>query len=368
VGVLTRFREEPIAMMADIEGMLHQVRVSPKDCDALRFLWWPENDLNKDPEDYQMLVHLFGATSSPSCANFGLRQTADDNQEMFSLEAVRTLRRNFYVDDCLKSIKDETKAISLVSELRALLSKGGFRLTKWISNSRKVIESVPSSERAVAVKDHLLDQLPCERALGTRWDVEMDTFGFKISLKDKPFTRRGILSVVSSIYESLGLVAPYILPAKRLLQNLCRKGLGWDDMVSNEDITTWHSWFGDLPKLESLKVYRCFKPPDFGDATTCQIHHFADANQIGYGAVSYLRIIDARCLIHCSFIMRKSRLSPLKLLTIPRLELSAPVVATRLGKIIRTETDMQVDQPLFWTDSTCVLRYLRTRASSFTPL
>ena len=365
VGVLIRFREEPIAIMADIEGMFHQVRVSPKDCDALRFLWWPENDFNKDPEDYQMLVHLFGATSSPSCANFGLKQTADDNQEIFTEEAVRTVRRNFYVDDCLKSIKGETKAISLVSELRALLSKGGFRLTKWISNSRRVIESVPTSERAISVKDHLLDQLPCERALGTRWDVETDTFGFRISLKDKPSTRRGILSIVSSIYDPLGFVAPFILPAKRLLQSLCRRGLGWDDMVSNEDITIWQSWLGDLPKLESIKVYRCFKPPDFGDVTTCQIHHFADASQIAYGAVSYLRITNARGLIHCSFVIGKSRLSPLKHLTIPRLELSAAVVAARLDKIIRTETDIQVDESVFWTDSTCVLGYLRNESKRF---
>ena len=144
VGVLICFHEEPIAIMADIEGMFHQVRVSPKDCDALHFLWWPENDFNKDPEDYQMLVHLFGATPSPSCTNFGLKQTADDNQEMFSEEAVRTVRRNFYVYDCLKSIKGETEAISLVSELCRLLSKGGFRLTKWSSNSRRVIKSVPT--------------------------------------------------------------------------------------------------------------------------------------------------------------------------------------------------------------------------------
>ena len=143
--------------------------------------WWPENNFNKDPEDYQMLVHLFGATLSPSCMNFGLKQTADDNQEMISEEAVRTLRCNFYVDDCLKSIKGETEAVSLVSELRTLLSKGGFCVTKWISNSRRVIESVPKSERAISVKDHLLDQLPCECALGTRWDVETDTFGFTIS-------------------------------------------------------------------------------------------------------------------------------------------------------------------------------------------
>jgi len=190
-----------------------------------------------------MLVHLFGATSSPSCANFGLKETADDNQEMFSKEAVRTLRRNFYVDDCLKSIKGETKAISLVSELRALLSKGGFRLTKWISNFRKVIESVPTSERAVSVKDHLLDQLPCERALGIRWDVEMDTFGFKISLKNKPSTRRGILSIVSSIYDPLGFAAPFILPAKRLLQNLCRRGLGWENSVKRR-----HRYLAELAR------------------------------------------------------------------------------------------------------------------------
>lgn len=168
-----------------------------------------------------MLVHLFGATSSPSCANFGLKKTADDNQEIFSEQTVRTLRRNFYVDDCFKSIKGETKAISLVLELRVLLAKGGFRLIRWISKSRKVIETVPTSERVVSGKDHLLNQLPCQPALGTRWDVETDTFGFKISLKNKPFTRREILFIVSSIYDPLGFVTPFILPARHLLQSLC---------------------------------------------------------------------------------------------------------------------------------------------------
>lgn len=130
VGVLTRFRQEPVALMADVESMFHQVHVSPDDCDALRFLWWPNNDLNSDPEEYQMMVHLFGATSSPSCANFGLRRTAEDNQQAFSKEAVNSVKDNFYVDDCLKSVSSENKAIVLVDELRQLLSKGGFRLTK----------------------------------------------------------------------------------------------------------------------------------------------------------------------------------------------------------------------------------------------
>ena len=186
IGVLTRFQQEPVALMADVESMFHQVHVSPRDYDALRFLWWSNNDLNSEPEEYQIMVHLFGATSSPSCANFGLQRTAEDNQQEFSKDAVDSVKNNFYVDDCLTSVPSENKAIVLVDELRQLLSKGGFRLNKWISNSRNVIKSIPMSERAGSVKDLLLDQLPIKRALGVRWNVESDTFGFKISMKDRP--------------------------------------------------------------------------------------------------------------------------------------------------------------------------------------
>ena len=175
--------------MADVESMFHQVHVSLNDCDALRFLWWPNNDLNSEPEEYQMVVHRFGTTSSPSCANFGLRRTAEDNCQELSKEAVDSVKDNFYVDDCLQSVPSETKAIGLVDERRSLLSKGGFRLTKWISNSCKVIDSIALSERAGSMKDLLLNQLPFERALGVRWDVKSNTFGFKISVKDRPATR-----------------------------------------------------------------------------------------------------------------------------------------------------------------------------------
>ena len=139
-------------------------------------------------------------------------------------------------------------------------------MTKWISNSRKVIDSIPLSERAGSVKDLLLDQLPIERALGVRWDVESDTFGFKISVKDRPATRRGILSVVSSVYDPLGFAAPFILPAKALLQDLCRKNLGWDEPISDEDLIRWRNW------LEDLRVNRCFKPINFGEVSS-QLHH-----------------------------------------------------------------------------------------------
>ena len=95
--------------MADIESMFHQVNVCHEDCRALRFLWWPENDVNSEPEEFQTLVHLFGATSSPSCSNFALRKTADDNASDFDTTVTDTVKRNFDVDDCLKSVGDDAK-------------------------------------------------------------------------------------------------------------------------------------------------------------------------------------------------------------------------------------------------------------------
>ena len=151
LGVIIRFRQEAVAMVADVEGMFHQVRVAPDDCHVLRFLWWPNNDLSKEPVDYQMLVHLFGATSSPSCASFCLKKPALDNQDEFDVETIKTVNRNFYVDDCLKSVPTTDKAVRLSGQLRELLSTGGFRLTKWISNDRNVIATVPVTERAPSV-------------------------------------------------------------------------------------------------------------------------------------------------------------------------------------------------------------------------
>jgi len=102
VGVLTRFRQDPVAFMSDVEAMFHQVRVSPNDCSALRFLWWPDGNMDLEPEKLIMTVHLFGGVSSPSCANFALKRTASDNKARFSPETVETLECSFYVDDCLK--------------------------------------------------------------------------------------------------------------------------------------------------------------------------------------------------------------------------------------------------------------------------
>ena len=368
LGVLTRFRQERVAVMADIEAMFHQVRVPECDRSFLRFLWWPDGDLSRALAEYQMTVHLFGAVSSPACANFALRKTADDNVQHFSSDVTNTIKRNFYVDDCLKSLPSVKDAIAHVNELCSLSQRGGFRLTKWISSSREVLESIPVKERAQEIKklDLQKDELPVERALGVQWRIEGDTFGFDVNLKSKPPTRRGILSVVGSIFDPFGFVAPFVLTAKKILQDLCRLKLGWDDEVPTEHGVRWQGWLVDLPKLSQLTIDRCFKPANFKDIASSQLHHFSDASEIGFGSVSYLRLVDSKGRIHCSILQGKSRLVPLKQVTVPRLELSAATVSVRLDKVLKRELELPLtDASTFWTDSTSVLRYIKNENKRF---
>ena len=177
--------------------------------------------------------------------------------------------------------------------------------------------------------------------------------------QDKLQTRRGLLSVVCSVYGPLGFAAPVILPTKLMLQDLCRKKLEWDDPIPIEEKERWLRWIRDLNKFEQLFVDRCFKPREFSKTVTFRLHQFSDASQQAHGAVSYLRSVSDEGTVYCSFVMGKARTAPLKSITVPRLELSAAVVASRLDKMNRKEIDLPLQESLFWTDSTCVLKELR---------
>ena len=209
IGILLNFRIEKIAIVADIEAMFHQVRVNETDADSLRFLW--TDDIFKDGAEYtmRMNVHIFGARDSLTCAIFALQRTALDNSNKFSPEAVSTVLNNFYVDDMLKSVESEEQAKKLVSEVTELLRAGGFRLTKWLSNSQGVLEAIPSGELAKDTSVSL-DKDRIEKALGVIWDVSTDVFTYKFEIEDVGMTKRSILKVTSSIFDPLGIIAPFI--------------------------------------------------------------------------------------------------------------------------------------------------------------
>jgi hypothetical protein len=367
VGILMRFRQYPVAVMADIEAMFNQVHVTPKDRDALRYLWWEDGDTSKELKVYRMKGHLFGGVWCPSCAGYALKRTAEDNREGFKPETVETVQRSFYVDDCLKSLMHTGEAAELAMELCSLLRLGGFRLVKFLSNKIEVLEAIPPEARAKGVKEleFRVQDLPTERALGVKWNVESDKLGYSICLKEKPTTRRGILSIISSVYDPLGLISPFILPAKLILQEMSRQQLGWDDPLPQTLFGEWTRWMKDLPKLESFGIDRCLRPENLGDVVESQLHHFSDASTKGYGAASYLRTIDKLGQVHCALVIGKSKLNPLKTLSIPRLELAAAVVAVKLDKHVRRELEIAVQESYFWTDSTLVLQYIKNEDKRF---
>ena len=369
LGVLLRFRQENVAILGDIEAMFHQVNVPPKDRDCLRFHWWPSGNLDNSPQEFRMTAHLFGATSSPSCCNFALKQTAIDFGDSYDSIVVDTITKNMYVDDCLTSVPSEENGKTLIKDVTSLCKEGGFRMTKWISNKPSVIESIPVDERAKEVREWSLDDnLPVERALGVKWFIETDSLGFNIKIKDKSPTRRSILSIVSSVYDPIGIASPFILSAKSILQTLCKSGIGWDDEIPDSELRKWNNWLLQLNDLEDIKIDRCYKPPNFGKVKECQLHCFADASDNGYGCVFYIRMINSEGKIHCAFVLGKSRVAPLKSVTIPRMELTAATIAVRLSKKIVSELDYEINDIFYWTDSMTVLRYInnsRTRFHTF---
>ena len=144
---------------------------------------------------------------------------------------------------------------------------------------QKRSSSLPESERASIVKNLDFKSWSIERVLGVQWNISSDKFGFKIVIKDRPAMRRGILSIVSSVYDPLGFAAPFIFQAKLILQDLCRKKLDWDEQIPEEYLERWRTWLQELPKLEQLSVDRCFKPNDLAEVATTQFHHFADGSK-----------------------------------------------------------------------------------------
>ena len=178
-----------------------------------------------------------------------MKQTSVDNEKQFAADGAGTLTRNFYVDDMLKSSRGINEAVDLIQRIRNICKAGGFNSTKFVSNNIEVTKSIPEEycRKNINIKELESGGVQKERALRVVWNIKTDTFGFKISLNDKPATKRGMVSELSSVYHPFGLASPFILKGKRIIQRLCQGNTGWDDTVSDEVQKGWTKWRVKLP-------------------------------------------------------------------------------------------------------------------------
>ena len=312
-----------------------------------------------------MKVHLFGGKSSPSVVNFCMRKIADDNEADFSEEAIDTLRRSFYMDDMIRSVDSVEAAKKLIPDMMALLDRGGFKLGKFMSTHREVIDTVPEDLRSKSLQELSLEDstLPQESALGLQWNVEGDFFTYTINLKDKPATRRGLLGTTASLYDPLGLVAPVTLVLKLMQQELCRLQLDWDDDIGDDKAAAVTKWKDATANLSTIKLPRSFQPGPSA-LSERELHIFCDASESAYGVVAYLKVTSEDG-VFVTILLGKSRVSPLKTISIPRLELTAATLAAKMSRFIKDELDVSDLPMFFWSDSMTALRYIRNVSTRF---
>lgn len=365
VCILLRFRKEAIAICADVEEMFMQVKVPESDQGALRFLWWQETDMSKEPSEFQMTVHPFGATSSPFCANFALIKTAQTFSDGFDSYIVEAVKNNFYVDDCLVSFSTSNQAKNFVKQVSELLCKGGFTLKKWITNSVDVRSVLPGVCKEGPVMEMSRDCDVIHRTLGVQWDCERDVFQFHFDAPERPLTRRGILSVASSLFDPLGLISPVCLTVKLLLQELCKSQIGWDQPINEPYTSIWLNWVNFMRQISHVKIPRGIKNKLDEPNAQVELHLFSDASEIGYGAVAYARVSYLNEPPYCILLYSKSRVAPIKPVTVPRLEMAAAVLSVRLSEVLQRSLPNFFCEVNFHTDSMIVLYYIRNTGNRY---
>lgn len=367
LGVLTRFRKEPISVIADIQQMFHCFAVREDHRDYLRFLWFRNNDMDKDILEYRMKVHIFGNSPSPAVTIYGLRQAAREGEPEYRPDTRTFVERDFYVDDGLKSLPTEEEAIDLLRRTQASLAESNLRLHKIASNSAGVLSAFPPEDCAKGIKDLDLGEeaMPIQRSLGLCWEVTTDTFTFRTSSEIKPFTRRGVLSTVNGLYDPIGFATPVTIQGRLLLRELSKGVDEWDTPMPAEKCREWESWRDSLNNLQQLHIRRTYCSESLSKATHTELCLFCDASTKAIAARAYLRAFyeDEKC--HVGFILGKAKLTPQLEPTIPRLELCAAVLAVEMSDFILHEIDIKPDEVRLYSDSKVVLGYIYNESRRF---
>ena len=367
--------------MGDIEKAFLNVAVDPEDRDSLRFLWVEDvRDSNLSVVVYRFCRVVFGLNASPFLLNGTIRHHLATYAEV-DPEFVKRMIEGFYVDDLVTGERTVDKTFTLYKNARERMSKGGFTLRKWKTNDpglREMISTCESNKTTREVgrledeetyaKSKLEPQggTKGEKVLGLAWDCENDTLHFNFQhIADKAkgleATKRNVLSLLASLFDPLGMVSPVTVGMKVLFQEICNSKFDWDEVLTGEIKRKWDKWVQDLAETKEICIDRCLYETGGGDVTECYLHGFGDASKKAYCAMVYFvyRTKDGKA--HVRLVASKTRVAPLKELSIPRLELMSARILAQLMHTVKNALQSQVklDGVRFWLDSKTALSWIQ---------
>ena len=347
--ILIRFRRWRVAIIADIEKAFLQIEVNEQDCNVHRFLW------NHDNVTKVMRFRRvpFGNCSSPFLLNATLQHHLSVVPQT---PLVKELKDNIYVDDLLTGTDSELDGCQFIKEATEIMSLASFPLTKWGSNSQVVGELLQQS-----FKDKFVDA-DIIKVLGMNWLANQDCFSFSgvSGLDGVLITKRVVLSCIARLFDPLGFAAPFVMQAKCLFQELWKLGLSWDEEIPEQLCYVFSKWLDDLQLLRQWCIPRNYTGKGWCDIDHIELLGFGDASPKGYGACIYLKATmkDGTCV--CSLVIAKSRVAPLKELSLPRLELLGSLLCAKLLIFVRDALKLSENiEYSCWTDSMVSLSWIR---------
>ncbi|XP_055590156.1 uncharacterized protein LOC129742300 [Uranotaenia lowii] len=354
--------------------MFHQIQIRPEDKNSQRFLW--RSDPTQNPEVYLMDVATFGSTCSPASAQFVKNLNAEQHASKYP-DAAKSIINRYYVDDYFESFDDESEAKRIAVDVRTIQKQAGFTLHNWRSNSIEVLNHLEVLPNPTAKELKLVDGEKLERVLGMLWNPVTDELGFSTLMRSdvqdllrsesRP-TKRQILRCVMSLFDPLGILAPFIIHGKVLIQDLWRSGISWDDQVGDPIFTRWNEWAKMIEFIQTIRVPRSY----FVNATkltykNTELHVFVDASEVAYSCVAYFRVVQDEGSMDLALISGKSKVAPLKPLSIPRLELQSCLLGAQLLSLIKKEHEIDISRTILWTDSRTALSWIHSDPRNYRP-
>ncbi|KAL1448058.1 hypothetical protein WDU94_015587 [Cyamophila willieti] len=356
-NLLIHFRLNPVAITCDIQAMYRSIFIHPEDRKFQHILWHAQG--SKNVTEYELTTCTFGLPPSPYQAQRVLHQLALDEGSSFP-EAADVLTNYVYVDDIVTGASTVQDAISLRNDLISILAKGGFAVRKWASSHSAVLSDIPESlcEKPYSFSEGGEGSI---RVLGLKWSPGTDSFFWEVNPPplSSTITKRQVLSFVAAIYDCNGYLSPVTVWMKIFLQHLwLDSSLSWDTPLSENLHEKWVSFTSELSELSKIQIPRHII---LEGLQSIHLVGFADASKAAYAAVVYLRTCDWQGQVKTYLLRAKTRVSPLKVLTINRLELCAALLLSKtINSLAFLSIRLSINQIHLFSDSCVVLSWLKT--------